>query len=190
MQICLLSCLRRHMSHRSNRMCNERNSSVSYQTSSAINQHSAALCRRRLRLLAGRADIDRPYRRHTADRRYRRRAWNPRQLARADSAHRDAPNRNRTVCCSGALSDQYGLLEHREERAGRPEKATAALQAATSRVERQALESFLKNPPVLSPLALSGLAALGIPPPDRRHRIVEVEALRLHEANARRIQAC
>lgn len=61
-----------------------------------------------------------------------------------------------------ALSGLYGILEHREERADRPEETTAALQAANSRVEREALESFAKNPPVLSPLALSGLAALGI----------------------------
>jgi hypothetical protein len=61
-----------------------------------------------------------------------------------------------------ALSGLYGVLEHREERADRPEEISAPLQAATGRVEREALETFAKNPPVLSPLALSGLAALGI----------------------------
>ena len=61
-----------------------------------------------------------------------------------------------------ALSGLYGVLEHREERGERPAQATRALASASSRVERQALESYATNPPVLSPLALSGLAALGI----------------------------
>ena len=61
-----------------------------------------------------------------------------------------------------AISGLYGLLEHREERADRPEQANAALQVATLPIQREALEKFMQNPPVLSPLALSGLATLGI----------------------------
>ena len=41
-----------------------------------------------------------------------------------------------------ALSGLYGVLEHREERADRPEEANAALQSASSRIEREALKSL------------------------------------------------
>lgn len=60
-----------------------------------------------------------------------------------------------------ALSGVYGFLEHREGRGERQQEAAPALQAAKDDVTQEALHSFANNPPMLSPLALSGLAMLG-----------------------------
>jgi uncharacterized membrane protein (UPF0136 family) len=84
-----------------------------------------------------------------------------------------------------ALSGVYGAFEHKTDRVERREEAAAALAVVessmvdssanpavgaasaapageTKEVVGEALGSFAENPPILSPLALSGLALLGI----------------------------
>ncbi len=83
-----------------------------------------------------------------------------------------------------ALSGVYGAFAHKTDRIERREEASAALAVVessvvdspanatgavtpadageTKEVVGEALGSFAENPPILSPLALSGLAVLGI----------------------------
>lgn len=61
-----------------------------------------------------------------------------------------------------ALVGLYGAYEHRQGRNERAVEAAPAIQAATDKIDKEALEKFISNPPILSPLALSGLSSLGM----------------------------
>ena len=60
-----------------------------------------------------------------------------------------------------ALVGLYGFSVHLSGRA-RHQQAAAAVPQSNDRTIRRALTSFARNPPLVPPLALSGLAALGI----------------------------
>jgi hypothetical protein len=60
-----------------------------------------------------------------------------------------------------ALVGLFGFFIHATARSGHRQQA-AAVQPPSDRTLRRALTSFTRNPPIVPPLALSGLATLGI----------------------------